>query len=152
MRVAAVVFMALYLLSGCAYTPPAQQAERPKDTFIAGIGLVNHTGRYIYTTSVDGEWGGHTHAMSAGVASMCCVTLPKTWRPGLTVRVGWDMPEGTTHLPKSKIVAVEKYDEPGDAYVHFFPGDEVRVVVTMWVGASPNHPITPPRGTEMRRY
>jgi hypothetical protein len=97
MRVAAVVFIALGSLSGCAYTPPAQEAERPKDTFIAGIGLVNHTDRYIYTTSVDGEWGGHAHQMSAGIASMCCVTLPRTWRPGLTVRVGWDMPEGTTH-------------------------------------------------------
>jgi hypothetical protein len=90
--------------------------------------------------------------MSAGVASMCCVTLPVTWRPGLTVRVGWDMPEGTTLIPKSKIVEVEKYDAPGDVYVHFFPDHDVRVVVTRWIGASPNHPITPPPGTMMHRY
>lgn len=90
--------------------------------------------------------------MSAGAANMCCVTLPVTWRPGLTVRVGWDVPEGTTHIPNPNIVEVEKYDAPAEVYVHFFADDEVRVVVTTWVGASPNHPITPPPGTVMPRY
>lgn len=152
MRVSAVLLVVLYGLCGCAHSPQDEAVLRAKDAFNAGIGLVNHTDRFIYTTSVDGEWGGHAYEMSAGVASMCCVTLPATWRPGLTVRVGWDMPEGTTHIPKSKIVEVEKYDAPGDVYVHFFPDHEVRVVVTTWIGASPNHPITPPPGTMMHRY
>ena len=152
MRVSAVLLVALCGLGGCAHSPRDEAVQRPKDTFIAEIGLVNHTDRYIYTTSVDGRWGGHAHRTSAGIASMCCVTLPATWRPGLTVRVGWDMPEETTHIPKSKIVEVEKYDEPGDVYVHFFPDDEIRVVVTRWIGASPNHPIAPPPGTMMPRY
>lgn len=62
------------------------------------------------------------------------------------------MPEEATHIPKSKIVEVEKYDKQGDVYVHFFPDDEIRVVVTRWIGASPKHPITPPPGTMMQRY
>jgi hypothetical protein len=146
------VCLALCSLSGCAHEPAAQETERPEHSFNAAIGIVNHTDRYIYSTAVNGEWGGHAHPMSAGVAGMCCVTLPATWQPGLTVKVDWDMPEGTTHIATTKIVQVERYDKAGNLYVHFFPDDAVRVVVTLLVGASPNHPITPPPGTMMHLY
>ncbi|CDG84881.1 hypothetical protein GJA_4273 [Janthinobacterium agaricidamnosum NBRC 102515 = DSM 9628] len=51
------------------------------------------------------------------------------------------MPEGHTDIFKEKIVEVEKYDEAGDIYMHFFPNDEVRVVVSNARGASSAHPI-----------
>ena len=40
------------------------------------------------------------------------------------------MPEGVKDVVKEKIVEVEKYDEPGDIYLNFFPNDKVRVVIT----------------------
>jgi hypothetical protein len=60
------------------------------------------------------------------------------------VRVRWDMPEGHTHIYKEKVVEVEKYDRPGSIYLHFFPNDEVRVVVSNAAGYSQKHPIAPP--------
>ena len=48
----------------------------------------------------------------------------------MKVRVRWDMPIGHTHNVKEKIVEVEKYEETGSVYLHFFANDEVRVVVS----------------------
>lgn len=144
-----VILIGLFGLSACAQVSQELKGKPSNETYKAGIGIVNHTDRYIYSTAVNGEWGGHAHKFSAGIANFCCVTLPTKWRPGLNVKVDWDMPEETTHIYKSKVVEVEKYDEPGEVYLHFFPDDKVRVVVTMWVGASPNHPIAPPPGTKL---
>lgn len=127
-------------------------AQTPDETFEAGIGIVNHTDRFIYSTLVNGQGGGHAYELSAGVAGFCCVTLPKKWYPGLTVEVVWDAPDGTKHVNKSKIVEVEQYDKLGELYLHFFSDDKVRVVVTKWIGASPKHPIAPPPETMMHRF
>ncbi|NMM25760.1 MAG: DUF3304 domain-containing protein [Glaciimonas sp.] len=51
------------------------------------------------------------------------------------------MPEGRTSVIKEKIVEVEKYDRPGSIYMHFFPNDKVRVVVSIYPGYSSAHPI-----------
>lgn len=148
-RILGLALIALCGSGACAQVSPETEHRSPNETFTAGIGIVNHTDRYIYATAVNGAFGGHGHKLNAGIANFCCVTLPERWHPGLTVKVDWDMPEGSKHIYKSKIVDVEKYDEPGELYLHFFPDDTVRVVVTMWVGASPNHPIAPPAGTKM---
>lgn len=83
----------------------------------------------------------HMHGV---LASEVCVALPMKWYPGLKIEVVWDMPEGTTDIYKRTIVDVEKYDEPGTIYLHFFYNNEVRAVVTNWIGSSANHPIAPP--------
>jgi hypothetical protein len=141
--------MSFLVLGACAQVPLEPKPSPENETYKAGIGIVNHTDRYIYGAAVNGAYGGHSHKLSAGIANFCCVNLPEKWHPGLAVKVDWDMPEGTTHIHKSKMVDVEKYDEPSDVYLHFFPDDMIRVVVTKWVGASPNHPIAPPPGTKM---
>jgi len=85
-----------------------------------------------------GAWG-------AGSANVCCVMVPLKWRPGMTVVVRWDMPDGSKHIYKEKIVEVEKYDESGGSlYIHIFPDDEVRVVVSRYSGWSSTHPIPAP--------
>lgn len=84
-------------------------------------------------------------AWGAAVANICCTTIPLVWHPGMKVLVRWDMPEGPKHIFKEKIVDVERYDEPGSLYIHIFPDDEVRVVVSNIVAFSKNHPIAPPR-------
>jgi hypothetical protein len=78
--------------------------------------------------------------------------VPLTWRPGLKVKVRWN-----TYAPKSmeatrheKETTILPYSEAGSLYVHFFPGDQVRVVVSAWYDVGhPLHPIaedvlTPP--------
>ena len=76
-----------------------------------------------------------------GFANICCTTIPRVWHPGMKVLVRWDMPEGHQHIVKEKIVEVEKYDTPGSIYMHFFPNDEVRVVVSEFVPGGPDYPI-----------
>lgn len=83
-------------------------------------------------------------AWGAGTANICCTSIPRVWYPGMKVRVRWDMPNGHTHNVKEKIVEVEKYERPGSVYLHFFPNDEIRLVVTSIVGFSSKHPIPPP--------
>ncbi|MDB5802342.1 MAG: hypothetical protein JWL63_3281 [Rhodocyclales bacterium] len=129
----------VWLLTSCA----AFEKKESPDA-VAQVGIVNHTGKFIYSASVDGSGGGTMSAWGAGVAGVCCTSIPRVWHPGMKVLVRWDMPDGHTHIVKEKIVEVEKYDEPGSIYMHFFPNDEVRVVVS-WVGPrNPKHPIPPP--------
>lgn len=78
------------------------------------------------------------------MANICCTSIPRVWYPGMMVRVRWNMPIGRTDVIKEKIVAVEKYERPGDIYLHFFPNDEVRVIVTNIGGPSSKHHIPPP--------
>lgn len=127
------------MLSACV----AQEVKQ-SETAPAQVGLVNHTGNYIYSASVNGASSGNMQAWSAGVAGVCCASIPRVWYPGMKVRVEWNMPEGIKDVIKEKIVEVEKYDEPGSIYIHIFPNDEVRVVVTSVGGYSPKHPIPPP--------
>lgn len=127
------------LLNGCTLL---QKEESPRAG--AQVGIVNHTGRFIYSATVNGAGGGTMSAWGAGVANICCTSIPRFWYPGMKVLVRWDMPEGRTHVVKEKTVEVERYDEPGSIYMHFFPDDEVRVVVS-WVGPGhPNYPIPLP--------
>ena len=126
-------------LNGCALL---QKEESP--TVGAQVGIVNHTGRYISSASVDGAGGGRMSAWGAGVANICCASIPRIWYPGIKVRVRWNMPEGIQDVIKEKTVEVERYDEPGSIYMHFFPNDEVRVVVSNTAGFGAKHPIAPP--------
>ena len=80
-------------------------------------------------------------AWGAGIASICCTSIPRVWHPGMKVRVRWNMPIGRKDVVKEKIVEVEKYEETGSVYLHFFPNDEVRVVVSPVGPRNPKHPI-----------
>jgi hypothetical protein len=110
----------------------------------AQVGIVNHTDRYIYSAGAGDGGGGHANAYSAGIANICCVTMPDKWRPGLKLLVSWDVPDGRRHIVKKKLVEVERYEEPGSVYIHFFSDDQIRIVITNWYGGAPQHPISPP--------
>ncbi|WP_237741908.1 DUF3304 domain-containing protein [Herbaspirillum rubrisubalbicans] len=69
----------------------------------------------------------------------CCLKLPKKWKPGMQVRVEWQKSNKkmTEETMRIKVMEIPEYDEAGDLYVAFYPGDEVEVVVS-W--AEPGHP------------
>ncbi|MYM95823.1 DUF3304 domain-containing protein [Duganella vulcania] len=120
------IFVAL-AISGCSLRQTrAQQSDRAP----AQIGIVNHTGSYIDSASVDGAGGGNMARWGVGGPDICCTSIPEVWHPGMKVLVRWDMPVGHQHIVKEKVVEVEKYERPGDIYMVFFPNDEVRVVVS----------------------
>ena len=125
-------------LAGCALRETQAQ---PDDRATAQIGIVNHTGNYIYSASVDGAGGGGMSRWGAGNANICCTSIPRVWYPGMKVLVRWNMPLGVKDVIKEKVVEVEKYDRPGSIYMHFFPNDEVRVVVSRNGPGAPDYPI-----------
>ena len=132
---------AVLLLSGCALKARQVEEAGPSPTATAQVGIVNHTGKYIYSASVDGAGGGTMARWGAGGANICCTSIPRVWHPGMNVLVRWNMPEGHTDVIKEKMVEIEKYDRPGDIYMHFFENDEVRVVVSNDAGYGKDHPI-----------
>lgn len=137
MKLLTMVFAAL--LVACS-TP----AKRDDSVYGASVGIVNHTSKYIHSATVDGAGGANMAPWGAGIGDVCCTTLPTKWYPGMKVLVRWNMPEGIKDVYKEKMVEVEKYDEPATIYMHFFPNDEVRVVVSRAYGGSPMHPIKAP--------
>jgi len=137
------VLLSTLSLSACAGLDN-ERASAESETATAQVGVVNHTGQYIYSSSVNGMGGGNMAAWGAGGGSICCASIPRVWYPGMQVRVRWNMPIGRQDVIKEKMVEVEKYDRPGDIYLHFFPNDEVRVIVSNIGGSSPKHPIPPP--------
>ena len=127
-------------LMGCASR--LTHAE-PQEGALARVGVINNTGNYIHSASVNGAGGGNMSAWGAASATVCCTQLPRVWYPNMEVRVRWNMPIGKRDVIKEKIVVVEKYDRLGDIYMNFFPNDEVRVVVSRNGPRASDYPIPP---------
>ena len=110
---------------------------------------LNRTDKGIVSIVVNGE-GGILDAspMGGGGTVVCCVVLPKRWRPGLMATIKWredstpvfdadgkrvfndGIPALIESPWKERTVEVPKYPESmGDFYIVFFPGDEIRVAV-----------------------
>lgn len=133
-----ISFALVIVIGGCA-VHRTQAGLSEKAT--AQIGIVNHTGSYIYSASVNGAGGGNMARWGIGFANICCTSIPRAWHPGMKVLVRWNMPIGTKDMVKEKVVLVEKYDVSGSIYMHFFPNDEVRVVVSRFYPGSAEYPI-----------
>lgn len=68
--------------------------------------------------------------------------LPKRWRPEMKVKIRWNRTiDGKDHWI-TKTATIERYREFGDIFVHFFKNDEVRVVSSLFLPESPEHPIS----------
>ncbi len=134
-------------VTACALLACAAPQPPKEETYGAMVGVVNHTDRYVYSASVNGASGGHMSEFGAGGGSICCVSVPVKWRPGLKAHVEWDMPVGSQHTYQEKTVEIEPYgpDDSGHSlYIHLFPNGDVRVVVARYPGYSKGHPIAPP--------
>ena len=132
------------LLAACTSSAGLSSRDDDKAYFNASIGVVNHTSQFLYGFYVNGAFGANASAYGADIAGTCCVRLPRVWRPGLTVDVRYDLliNDGRDDNWKTKKgVPVEPYEKPGSVYVHFFPDDVIRVVVTNWDPNGSGHPI-----------
>ncbi|MDQ2823423.1 MAG: DUF3304 domain-containing protein [Pseudomonadota bacterium] len=88
---------------------------------------------------LDGANGFNVGSGGGGGRSVCCVLLPKKWRPGLSVDLRWavkhrNYTESASGDKENVIfdcfkaqVPVEQYSEPGRVMVHFFAGGKARV-------------------------
>jgi len=136
----ALLVLCTILLTSCATQP-----NQASSSYGASVGIVNHTDKFIYSAAVNGAGGANMPAWGTGMANVCCAMVPKKWYPGMVALVEWDMPEGSKHIYKQQKVEVEQYSEPGSIYLHFYPEDKVRVIVSPYDGASPLHPIPRPK-------
>lgn len=77
-----------------------------------------------------------------GGSTVCCATLPRKWRPGMTVKVRWDVTNwpARTFGYYEREVPVEKYEEVGQLWVHFLADGSVRVVSSIDGPRSPAYP------------
>lgn len=145
--------LAMAALTACASSDLSTK-DKNKDYFNASIGPVNHTSQYLYGFQVNGAFGANAGAYGGDIAGTCCVRLPRLYRPGLTVDIDYDLTldDGSKHNWKTrKAVPVDPYTEPGDVYVHFFPNDQIRVVVSRAGPGSSQHPIPRPVDPGERR-
>ncbi|WP_316875285.1 DUF3304 domain-containing protein [Ralstonia edaphi] len=140
-RVSAFVLAGL-LLAGCA--SEGISTDRSDKFVYATVGGVNHTDMYMDSVSINGASGGNMDAYGS-TSGMCCVGVPRVYKPGMTVTVKWRARDKNNQVIRgSKVVEVEPYTEIGDVYAHIFPDDVVRVVVSVPGAHSSKHPIPYP--------
>ena len=128
-------------VGGCGSQPVEVETEK---MYGASVGIVNHTEKYVYSAVVDWAGGANMDEYAAGGPEVCCARLPKVWRLGLKATVRVTFAVGRTLSGLTKTVDVEHYDTPGSIYIHLFPDDQVRVVVSAYPGYSSGHPIPRP--------
>ena len=82
--------------------------------------------------SVQDFWVNSTSGFQAGTGGtvVCCVSLPRKWRPDLTVVVGWSITNwrdcGWEEYERR--IPVDRYEKVGSLYVHFMADGVVRAV------------------------
>jgi hypothetical protein len=144
--------MPLLLLTACF-------EEEKTSTSYSGA---NHTDKAAMFVTINGA-GGIMNVNEHGLGGdVCCVDIPKKWRPDLTVKIGWQddgtwlldaqghevIRNGRTVLVetprKFKVVPVPKYDKPATLWIHFFPNDEIKIVMSDYWPGHPKHGLPSP--------
>ena len=119
------------------------------ETVAVSYGGANHTDKSIVSVIVNGEGGIlDIRAHTVGGTGMCCVVIPKRWRPGLKVTIKWQedgdwlldekgkevIRNGKkVYVPapwKERTVDIPEYKAMGEFYIVFFPNDEVKGAVS----------------------
>jgi hypothetical protein len=151
-----VISMLALVFTACVSVQATGQEEKSTPVSLTGV---HHLGPNFNISSfyIDGAGGSNIGRGGGGGSSVCCVAIPKQWRPGLTAEVRWGVGDWTKENRAEieagnyksvtaegiykAIVPIEKYDEPGRLYVHFFSGGKVRVVVSDTYPEGKRHPI-----------
>ena len=106
-----------------------------------GHGNVGYIHSYAVQETIHGQFSrGMVNGLSCGGTVAAGYPVPRTWTPGMKVKVRWK-PNGRDYIEKT--TTIPRYDAIGMLYVHFFPNDEVRVVVSQVGTLNPDHPIPP---------
>lgn len=126
----------LLLVTGCA----AKDEKVP-----ASIVGLNYTDNWVDTFSVNDGWGGNVGPHGGGGGFVCCVSIPKQWKAGLTAKIRWQT-NGDEVTWKEKVIEIPQYSEEEASIfaVHFFPNDEIKVLVTDKGANHPSYPYPEP--------
>ncbi|WP_316667766.1 DUF3304 domain-containing protein [Ralstonia psammae] len=127
------------LLAGCAMTGQVNAMD------IVGY---NYTDDVVEAFSVNGYPGPNIYPHGGGGGFVCCISVPQEWKPGMTVTVKWTDDRNADPIPwKTRVVEVPRYthEDMGVFAVHFFPGDEVKVLVTDKLAGHADYPYPVPQ-------
>ena len=152
--IGATAFAVALLAASYSYAKRGKASE-----FLAvGVTGVQHAGpnTSISDFYVNGMHFGKVPREGGGGSVFCCIALPRTWRPGLTVDIRWAEIDWTnevvaetdagnfrslSNVVYKATVPVEKYDAIGPAYVHFFSHGRVRFISSLFWPEGSGHPI-----------
>lgn len=134
MRKMIVCLLAALALTGCDW-----EFWRPEPVALSIISY-NYTGRYIYTLSVNGQWGGHSSEEDGG-GIVCCLSFRPDSELPFDVEVEWifgreedDKGKVTRPQEHHKATATVKGPLPKGKSsifeVHFMPDGSVQAYVT----------------------
>ncbi|MEH6493292.1 DUF3304 domain-containing protein [Halopseudomonas sp.] len=158
-RLAAIALLlpSALLLNACS----AQTSPDKLKRLGAPIEGYSHTSDAINRFSVNGIGGPNVGPHQGGGKQNCCVSMPVTWQPGLTVVVEWEEypnpraklpPLGTDTFHKAYTVhaagythhrvevEVAPYEVLGVVNVHFLPCNEVKVTAGIYGYGHPQYP------------
>jgi hypothetical protein len=105
---------------------------------------------------VDGYDGSNVGREGGGGSNICCVRLPRKWRPGLSVEVRWSVNDWTREnraqieagddssvggLGYIAQVPVEPYEVAQHVWVHFYRDGKARVISSAIGSWGSKHPI-----------
>lgn len=108
-----------------------------------GVGLtgVDHLAEHLSVQAfyVNGYWGAQA---GTGARLVCCVVVPRKWRPGLKAHVEWSVTNWKERTSQNyeADVPIDRYDEVGRMFVHFLANGQVRITLA---NMSPHSPIYP---------
>ena len=155
----------LATLVGCATTQEPPHAEEPSwraevrarvaelkaqsvPVSYVSMGCTGHGNvGYIHSYAVQEPIYGQFSRRMVGYGLNCGGTVaagypvPDTWTPGMKVKVRWNRPIKGEDNWIEKTTSILPYDKPAMLTVHFFPNDEVRLVVSNYYSESPHHPL-----------
>ena len=126
-------------LLGCLVACQAVSSENKR----TGVGMtgIDHLAEHLSVQDyqVDGHSG---FQAGKGGSVVCCAKVPLNWRPGLTVRVTWNVTNwrDRTSEEKSAVVPVDRYDQIGDMHVHFLADGSVRVLLSNYAPWGSEYP------------
>jgi len=136
------------LLILCVFTVAISLAGCKEDVVPVGLRVHDHyPKRQVLGASVNGE------ASAPVGGTICCVTIPRKWKPGLTAEVSWSVyleedsndprnPNKTEKLVrKSAVVEIPEYMEAEGFHVHVYPDDKVRIAMTNKDIGNPFYPL-----------
>ncbi len=118
-----------------------------------GVGItgIDHLADHL---SVQNFWIDGYNAAQAGKGgrTVCCAMVPAQWRQGLKVNVRWNVTNWRDRSSQSfeRDVAVDRYRETGQMFVHFLSDGSIRVLLSNYYPEGNRYPG--PRDSIPRKF
>lgn len=130
-----------------------------EETVAVSYSANNHTDKWIVSILVNDEGGILGASPQGSGTGICCVVLPRKWRPGLSARIKWrydSTPKLDSHgkvvtndgVPvliespwNERTIELPPYDDRmGTFQLHFYPSGDVKSVVSNYFPRHPKYP------------